>query len=70
MIHLTKSLLRRWFDVLLHIDDTPERTARSFQVIDELTAEHGLVTSEMVPALSAMSEVEQHGGLRLAGEDL
>ncbi|MBI3401398.1 MAG: DUF2062 domain-containing protein [Acidobacteria bacterium] len=30
MIHLTKALVRRWLDQLLHIDDTPERTAASF----------------------------------------
>lgn len=30
MIHLTRSLIRRWLDVLLHIDDTPERTAGAF----------------------------------------
>ncbi len=30
MIHLTRQLLRRWFDQLLHIDDTPERTAAAF----------------------------------------
>ncbi len=30
MIHLTKSLLRRWLDALLHIHDTPERTASAF----------------------------------------
>jgi len=30
MIHLTRSLIRRWLDVLLHIDDTPERTAAAF----------------------------------------
>ena len=30
MIHLTKALVRRWLDVLLHIDDTPERTAAAF----------------------------------------
>ncbi len=46
--------------------DTPERTARSFEIIDELTAEHGLVTSEMVPAARAMSERSSWGGLRLA----
>jgi uncharacterized protein (DUF2062 family) len=27
MIHLTRALVRRWLDALLHIDDTPERTA-------------------------------------------
>jgi uncharacterized protein (DUF2062 family) len=30
MIHLTKGLIRRWLDALLHVDDTPERTAASF----------------------------------------
>ena len=49
--------------------DTPERTARSFEIIDELTREQGLVTSEMVPAMRAMSESERQGGLRLAEHD-
>jgi uncharacterized protein (DUF2062 family) len=30
MIHLTRDLLRRWLDRLLHIQDTPERTAAAF----------------------------------------
>jgi hypothetical protein len=30
MIHLTKALARRWLDQLLHIDDSPERTAAAF----------------------------------------
>lgn len=30
MIHLTKALLRRWLTTLLHVDDTPERTAAAF----------------------------------------
>ena len=30
MIHLTRALIRRWLDALLHIDDTPERTAGAF----------------------------------------
>ena len=30
MIHLTKQLVRRWLDQLLHVDDTPERTATAF----------------------------------------
>src|SRR3954463_1941564 len=30
MIHLTKALIRRWLDALLHIDDTPQRTAAAF----------------------------------------
>jgi uncharacterized protein (DUF2062 family) len=30
MIHLTRALVRRWLDTLLHIEDTPERTAAAF----------------------------------------
>jgi uncharacterized protein (DUF2062 family) len=30
MIHLTKTLVRRWLDALLHVHDTPERTAAAF----------------------------------------
>jgi hypothetical protein len=30
MIHWTRSLIRRWLATLLHIDDTPERTAAAF----------------------------------------
>jgi hypothetical protein len=30
MIHLTRALVRRWMDRLLHIEDTPERTASAF----------------------------------------
>ena len=33
--------------------DTPERIATAFSVIDELTAQQGLVTSETVPAIGA-----------------
>jgi hypothetical protein len=30
MIHLTRTLIRRWLGALLHIEDTPERTAAAF----------------------------------------
>jgi uncharacterized protein len=30
MIRLTKGLVRRWLDTLLHVHDTPERTAAAF----------------------------------------
>ena len=30
MIHLTRALVRRWLDALLHVADTPERTAAAF----------------------------------------
>lgn len=58
--------LRRHVPVVTVIVDSPERIASAFEVVDELTAEHGLVTSEMVPALAAMSEEERRGGLRLS----
>ncbi len=61
--------LRRHVPVCTIAVDTPPRIARAFQIIDELTSRQGLVTSEMVPALSAMSESERHGGLRLARHD-
>ena len=32
MIHFTRALVRRWLGVLLHVDDTPERTAAAFAV--------------------------------------
>jgi PII-like signaling protein len=58
--------VRRHVPVVTIVIDTPERIARSFQIVDALTAEHGLVTSELVPAMSALSETETRGGLRLA----
>jgi PII-like signaling protein len=61
--------LRRRVPVVTTIIDTPQRVARAFEIVDELTAGQGLVTSEMVPAMSAMSEAETHGGLRLARHD-
>jgi uncharacterized protein (DUF2062 family) len=30
MIRVTKALIRRWLDTLLHVADTPERTAAAF----------------------------------------
>ncbi|HEY7050589.1 MAG TPA: DUF190 domain-containing protein, partial [Mycobacterium sp.] len=46
--------------------DTPERIAASFLIIDELTSEHGLVTSEMVPAVRASAGEDGRGDFRLA----
>ena len=46
--------------------DTPERIAESFAVVDELTRERGLVTSEMVPAVRAIAAEHKRGGIRLA----
>ena len=59
--------LRRHVPVVTIIVDTPERIAASFEIVDELTGEAGLVTSEMVPAMASLSEGRrQRGGLRLA----
>jgi PII-like signaling protein len=41
--------LRRRAPTLTIVIDTPERIARSFEVVDELTRSSGLVTSELVP---------------------
>jgi len=43
--------------------DTPERISAAFDIVDELTSERGLVTSEAIPALRATSGQHQHGHL-------
>jgi PII-like signaling protein len=58
--------LRRRVPVVTVAIDDPPRSARAFEIIDELTVEHGLVTSEMVPAAQAMGEHGHTGGVRLA----
>lgn len=59
--------LRRHVPMVTIIIDTPERIAQSFGIVDELTDEAGLVTSEMVPAVASLAEGEPvRGGLRLA----
>ena len=50
--------------------DTPERISLAFAVIDELTAEHGLVTSETIPAMRAAGGGRRRGGLKLATHHL
>lgn len=58
--------LRRNVPVVTIVVDEPGRIATAFGTVDELTSEHGLVTSEMVPAMEASSEDERRGALRLA----
>jgi PII-like signaling protein len=58
--------LRRRVPVVTVIVDTPERTREWFAVVDELTHETGLVTSEIVPAFRATGPGLERGGLRLA----
>jgi PII-like signaling protein len=50
--------------------DTPDRISAAFSVIDELTTERGLVTSETVPAMRASAGRRQRGGTRLATHHL
>lgn len=56
----------RHVPVTTTIVDTPENIARSFDLVDEFTAEHGLVTCETVPALLVVDGVERRGGLEPA----
>jgi PII-like signaling protein len=58
--------LRRRVPVVTVIVDTPERIRRWFAIVDELTSETGLVTSEQVPALRATGPQIARGGLRLS----
>ena len=58
--------LRRRVPVMTVVVDTPERIRRWFRIVDELTDEAGLVTSEMVPAFRATSPSVEHGGLELS----
>lgn len=51
--------LTRHVPVVTIIIDTPANIAESFDVVDELTHDEGLVTSEMVPAL--VSDDDDHG---------
>ena len=46
--------------------DTPEVIAHSFDIIDEVTGRHGLVTSEMVPALLLLDGDVRRGATDLA----
>jgi PII-like signaling protein len=58
--------LGRSVPVCTIVIDRPEGIAASFEVVDELTAEHGVVTSEMVPALTAVTAEQPPTGLTLA----
>jgi PII-like signaling protein len=58
--------LRRHVPVMTVVLDTPANMLRWFEMVDEVTAQTGLVTSELVPALRAAGPDVEHGGLRLA----
>jgi len=58
--------LGRHVPTLTIVIDTPQRIAELFAVVDQLTTERGLVTSEMVPAMRAATDENGRGGVRLA----
>ena len=58
--------LTRHVPVVTIIVDRPDNIAASFDVIDELTPQQGLVTSEMVPALIAAGGDDRRGGTRMS----
>lgn len=58
--------LHRGVPVVTVVVDQPDAIQRWWRVIDEVTDEAGLVTSEMVPAFHAVAPEIRSGGLRLA----
>ena len=64
MIHLTRALIRRWLDALLHIHDTPERTAAAFAlgVFFGFSPFLGLHTHRSASSLAFVSEPESRRG--------
>jgi PII-like signaling protein len=58
--------VRRRVPVLTTIVDRPDRIRRWFGLVDEVTDEAGLVTSELVPAYHAVASRGRVGGIRLA----
>jgi PII-like signaling protein len=57
--------LQRRVPVLTVIVDTPQDIRRWFEIVDEVTRETGLVTSELVPAARAVGPEVRRGTLRL-----
>jgi PII-like signaling protein len=58
--------LRRRVPVVTVVVDEPEQIRRWFAIVDRLTEETGLVTTEIVPAFRATAPEVKRGGLRLA----
>jgi PII-like signaling protein len=61
--------LVRKVPVVTIIVDTPASIARSFHIVHELTAEHGVVTCEMVPAALSIHAPGRRGNLQPAQYD-
>ena len=58
--------LTRQVPVTTIVVDSPERIAASFDIVDDVTERHGLITSELVPALVSIDDGERVGGTTLA----
>ncbi len=56
----------RQVPVISIVVDTPDRIARSFDIVDQVTGGHGLVTCEMVPALLVLDGGRREGSTDLA----
>jgi PII-like signaling protein len=61
--------LTRSVPVVTIIIDKPEWIERSFDIVHELTADHGVVTSEMVPAVVSIAGSDRDGDTQLAHHD-
>lgn len=57
--------LARQVPVTTIVVDSPDRIAASFDIIDDVTDQHGLITSELVPALVSIDGGERLGGTAL-----
>jgi PII-like signaling protein len=58
--------VRRNVPVHAVIVDTPQNVRRWWPVIDQVTSEHGVITSELVPASHAVTDVERREMIALA----
>jgi PII-like signaling protein len=58
--------LARRVPVTTVVVDAPDRISATFEIIDELTHQHGLVTSELVPAMVSIDDGKRVGGAALA----
>jgi PII-like signaling protein len=61
--------LGRQVPVTTIVVDSPDRIAAAFDVVDELTSRHGVVTAERVPALVSIDGRERRGGTALGRFD-
>ena len=58
--------LGRQVPVLTVVIGSPSSISRSFEIVDDVTDECGLVTCETVPALLSITDAGRHGGIDLA----